>query len=72
MAKRRRSAGRKTKGKTATPPLWRRLLVRTLWLGLGLSLFVGLGVVGYLVYLDRQITSTFEGRRWSVPAHQTW
>ena len=25
-------------------------------------------VVGYLVYLDRTITKTFEGRRWSVPA----
>jgi penicillin-binding protein 1B len=25
-------------------------------------------IAGYLVYLDRIITSTFEGRRWSVPA----
>jgi penicillin-binding protein 1B len=25
-------------------------------------------VAGYLFYLDRTITSTFEGRRWSVPA----
>jgi penicillin-binding protein 1B len=25
-------------------------------------------VAGYLFYLDRKITSTFEGRRWSVPA----
>ena len=24
--------------------------------------------VGYLIYLDRTITGTFEGRRWSVPA----
>ena len=32
------------------------------------SLLVALGVLGYLVYLDRTITETFEGRRWSVPA----
>ncbi len=32
------------------------------------SLLVSLGVVGYLAYLDRTITKTFEGRRWSVPA----
>ena len=25
-------------------------------------------MVGYLIYLDRTITKTFEGRRWSVPA----
>lgn len=31
--------------------------------GIGLALFVG-----YLLYLDHLITSTFEGRRWSVPA----
>ncbi len=30
--------------------------------------FVLIGVVGYLIYLDRTITKTFEGRRWSVPA----
>ena len=27
-----------------------------------------LALVGYLFYLDRMITTTFEGRRWSVPA----
>ena len=27
-----------------------------------------IGLVGYLVYLDRTITGTFEGRRWSIPA----
>ncbi|MEE8077442.1 MAG: transglycosylase domain-containing protein [Pseudomonadales bacterium] len=27
-----------------------------------------LALVGYLFYLDRLITTTFEGRRWSVPA----
>ncbi len=70
MTKRRRSTGRKQTRRKAPPkaPLWRRILVRSLWAGLGVGLFVGLGVVGYLVYLDRQITGTFEGRRWSVPA----
>ena len=43
----------------------------TKWgLGLGaiVAVLVGLFVVGYLMYLDRAITGTFEGRRWSVPA----
>lgn len=34
-------------------------------------LFIVVGtiaVIGYLVYLDRLITGTFEGRRWTVPA----
>ncbi|NCF45227.1 MAG: penicillin-binding protein 1B, partial [Proteobacteria bacterium] len=35
-----------------------------LWLGL-LGILVG---SGYLYYLDRSISKTFEGRRWSVPA----
>ncbi|MCZ6640047.1 MAG: penicillin-binding protein 1B [Gammaproteobacteria bacterium] len=37
-----------------------------------LTFYAGLLVTavaaGYLIYLDRTITSTFEGRRWSVPA----
>ncbi|MEM9622255.1 MAG: penicillin-binding protein 1B [Pseudomonadota bacterium] len=32
------------------------------------GLLVTLGVLGYLVYLDRTVTSTFDGRRWSIPA----
>ena len=35
-----------------------------LWAGL-LAVLVG---SGYLYYLDRSISKTFEGRRWSVPA----
>ena len=31
-------------------------------------LLIGVAVAGYLIYLDRTITKTFEGRRWSVPA----
>lgn len=32
------------------------------------GVLVSIAVVGYLIYLDRTITKTFEGRRWSVPA----
>ena len=32
------------------------------------GLLVSAVAVGYLIYLDRTITGTFEGRRWSVPA----
>lgn len=31
-------------------------------------MFAALAIIGYLIYLDRNITSTFEGRRWSIPA----
>ena len=42
-----------------------QLLLKTvLWSGL-LAIMVG---TGYLYYLDRSISKTFEGRRWSVPA----
>ncbi len=34
----------------------------------GLSTLLLAAGVGYLLYLDRLITNTFEGRRWSVPA----
>ncbi len=44
---------------------WRwRLLQAALYT----TLFAALGVAGYLVYLDRTITGTFDGRRWSIPA----
>jgi penicillin-binding protein 1B len=42
-----------------------KLLVKTaLWI----SLVIILIGAGYLYYLDRNISKTFEGRRWSVPA----
>lgn len=42
-----------------------KLLVKTvLWASL-VAILVG---AGYLYYLDRNISKTFEGRRWSVPA----
>lgn len=56
-----RSARRKSK---SGRPLWQRVLAVLLIAGIVVS---GL-LAGYLVYLDRLITQTFEGRRWSVPA----
>ena len=43
---------------------WSRLIRTTGYL----VLFAALGLAGYLLYLDRTITTTFEGRRWSIPA----
>ena len=74
MAERpRKSAGRKPrkatpkrarKGGSARPGLSRPLLR----ISLLAALLVTVALAGYLVYLDRSITKTFEGRRWSVPA----
>ena len=54
-------ASAKTPAKTSK---WRKLFKVTFYLGLLASLVL----LGYLIYLDRTITKTFEGRRWSVPA----
>ncbi len=35
---------------------------------LGTVAIVVLALVGYYVYLDREVTTQFEGRRWTVPA----
>ena len=64
MATRKRKNTRRKK-KTNTKRVW---FWRFFKLGLGLSILIGLGIVGYLIYLDRSITGTFEGRRWSIPA----
>ncbi len=61
-AKRRSSAGDFAAG------LRRFFLSLILRLALWSALFTVLLVAGYAVYLDRIITETFEGRRWSVPA----
>ena len=37
------------------------------FLAIGIVAVIGVGVL-YVVYLDHFITSTFEGRRWSIPA----
>lgn len=42
-----------------------RLLVKSLLWGFLVAILLG---SGYLYYLDRNISKTFEGRRWSVPA----
>ena len=54
--------------KKSKPPAGRRtqrLLIRNLLIGGGLGIAL---IAGYLLYLDHLITSTFDGRRWSVPA----
>ena len=67
---RRRSAYTKKKpigrGWLAILRRWLLLLILkiVLW-GSLLAILVG---TGYLYYLDRSISKTFEGRRWSVPA----
>ena len=43
----------------------KRLLIGGTLLAFGLCLAL---IAGYLLYLDRLITATFDGRRWSVPA----
>lgn len=55
---------RKTHAGSAFRTVVRFLFKLTLYAGLLVSAIAA----GYLVYLDRTITSTFEGRRWSVPA----
>lgn len=57
----RKAAGRKGRGS-------RSLLRRLLGAALVVASLAAVAIAGYLFYLDRQITSTFEGRRWSVPA----
>ncbi|TDJ33162.1 MAG: penicillin-binding protein 1B, partial [Gammaproteobacteria bacterium] len=60
MVKRKRKAHARSAFRTVV----RFLFKLTLYTGLLVSAIAA----GYLVYLDRTITSTFEGRRWSVPA----
>jgi len=68
-APRGRGAARRAAPKNKRPPSLLGRLFRTLLLtGLIVGLLIAAGVAGYLRYLDTTITSTFEGRRWSVPA----
>lgn len=46
--------------------LRRLLLMPATWIILGLLLAV---LAGYLFWLDRLVTSAFDGRRWDLPAH---
>ncbi|HEX7034444.1 MAG TPA: penicillin-binding protein 1B [Pseudomonadales bacterium] len=59
---------KRRRGGRRRPSLTRRVLRYTLLGGLVLGSLAVVAVAGYLFYLDRQITGTFEGRRWSVPA----
>ncbi len=47
---------------------WRTWMVRLLKFGTLVGVIAGIAIGGYLVFLDRTITKTFEGRRWSIPA----
>jgi len=55
---------KKTRRKAKKPSLWWRLFK----VGCVFSLLACVLVAGYLFHLDRTITKTFEGRRWSIPA----
>ena len=66
MASRKRTRKKATRKKASLSP-WQRVLQISKWL-LYLSVPFVIAIAGYLVYLDRTITGTFEGRRWSVPA----
>ena len=55
---------KKTRRKAKKPSLWWRLFK----FACVFSLLACVLVAGYLFHLDRTITKTFEGRRWSIPA----
>jgi hypothetical protein len=44
------------------------MLTRAMKMFAVVAVAVGLALGAYLVYLDRIVTQTFDGRRWSVPA----
>ena len=57
---------RKSKRRKTT---FKALALRLAFKAIGwLSLFTFLFASGYAIFLDRTITSTFEGRKWSIPA----
>ena len=76
MPKKPASGRRRSASSSKKPPLKASWFTRVsrwvLRLALRITLWVALvGVLvgsGYLYYLDRSISKTFEGRRWSVPA----
>ncbi|MEZ5559538.1 MAG: penicillin-binding protein 1B [Pseudomonadales bacterium] len=71
---RRRSTGKRSTGsagraaRRSSGKQQRSLLRRLVLALLPIVLVAAVLATGYLVYLDRTITHTFEGRRWSVPA----
>ena len=56
--------GQESWGRRLRRGLFKLLVKSVLWASL-IAILVG---AGYLYYLDRNISKTFEGRRWSVPA----
>lgn len=68
---RRKSSGSKkrrvARRKKQPSRLWRVTLFCVRW-GFVAGCATIAAIAGYLFFLDRQITSTFEGRRWSLPA----
>ncbi len=57
-------ARKRTRRRRKSPGTWRRVLATAVIAGIACAGLLG----GYLLYLDHVVTSTFEGRRWSVPA----
>ena len=68
MVAERPSPKRRRRSRRTHLSLRRRILRYSLLGSLVAGSVVVVAVAGYLFYLDRTITSTFEGRRWSVPA----
>lgn len=72
MAKRARRTKRTTARKKRRAPRQRRTWGAILWLltkiGIVLGVIACVPLGFYFVSLDQQITETFEGRRWSLPA----
>ena len=63
-----RGGGRRGLARGKQPSrLWRAFLFCLRW-GFAAGVAGVVAIAGYLFFLDRQITSTFEGRRWSLPA----
>lgn len=60
MAKRRKNPPARRRQKRRGPVLW-------LWLA-GLTVVAGAALAIYVVYLDAEVRSQFEGRRWALPA----
>ena len=67
--KKSRSTGGKKQAKLGWLPRVRQWLIRLLLKTIMYAtLLASLVTAGYLYYLDRSISKTFEGRLWSVPA----
>jgi penicillin-binding protein 1B len=69
MARRKSTRKTTTRRKTESRRRSRTRQPRRFWRGALIALLLGLlGLGGYTVYLDYEIRSQFEGKRWSLPA----